>query len=175
MSDPSDNWVSKATRHPSRGGLRRILCASLEEADSFVKSGCHHRAIRSPQSGPRLNNKSGRSVGNWVHSVRSIRYCLPRVRLSIHSPLLPLSFLSPPFLSLSLSPDSSRTLISPSPLSSRTESPPKPRKTLGCRLEEFQPAVTAPYSRLFNYFYWPGHYSGGRRERKIGGRFHCGD
>ena len=105
MSDPSDNWVSKATRHPSRGGLRRILCASLEEADSFVKSGCHHRAIRSPQSGPRLNNKSGRSVGNWVHSVRSIRYCLPRVRLSIRSPLLPLSSLLAPFsLSLSLSP-----------------------------------------------------------------------
>lgn len=45
------------------------------------------RGIRSPQSARRPDNKSGPSVCNWVHSLRSIRYCLPRVRLSIRSPL----------------------------------------------------------------------------------------
>ena len=38
-----------------------------------------------PSVKPRRHNKSGPSVGNWVHSLRSIRYCLPRIRLSVHS------------------------------------------------------------------------------------------
>lgn len=106
-------------------------------------------------------NLAVRWVIGFTRWDQSDTVCLVSVCLSVRRFCLSLPFSLPSlFLSLSLSPDSSRTLISPSPLNGRTESPPKPRKTLGCRLEEFQPAVTAPYSRLFNYFYWPGHYSG---------------
>lgn len=101
-------------------------------------------------------------MGNWVHSVRSIRYCLPRVRLSIRSPLLPLSsLLASSSLSLSLSPSIPRARWS-LPLLSTAEPSRRPNhvKRWDAGSRNSSRLSPAPYSRLFNYFYWPGHYSG---------------
>lgn len=78
----SDNWVSKTARHlATRSPLSLRIQSHRKEwlPPSW--------ASRNSQSVPRPDNKSGPLVGNWVHSPRSIRYCLPRVRLSIRSPL----------------------------------------------------------------------------------------
>ncbi|KAG7211065.1 hypothetical protein KM043_016426 [Ampulex compressa] len=82
---------------PSEAATGKVVVRPLI-IGAIVKSAWHHRGIRSPQSGPRPDNKSGPSVGNWVHSLRSIRYCLPRVRPSIHSPLGSSPSATPPFI-----------------------------------------------------------------------------
>lgn len=89
----SDNWVSKATRQCSA----RVIAippppslpplATVPDEHRRLPTSCGHR---DPHSGPRVLTIN--LAVRWVIGFTRrdpIRYCLPRVRLSIRSPLSP--------------------------------------------------------------------------------------